>query len=147
GRTIGFWKNWNGCKKSNGHQDPVLEDTLALAGGSILLGDLSVNSCAIAVDILDKRKIKDPAIVGDGKKAASDPAFGLAAQLLAADLNVVAGAGVCPAATTAITNGQALLDAINFDGNNHKTMSASQKNQANSIASTLDQFNNNTLCP
>ena len=43
---------------------------------------------------------------------ASDPAYGLAAQLLAAKLNVVAGAGTCSGATAAMASGQTLLSAI-----------------------------------
>ena len=34
-RTIGFWKNWTSCD-GNGNQDPVLYETLAAAGGTIL---------------------------------------------------------------------------------------------------------------
>ena len=77
---------------------------------------------------------------------ASDPAFGLAAQLLAAKLNIVAGAGSCPAAVTAINDAQALLAAINFNGITHDKLSAAQATQANSLATTLDRYNNNLLC-
>ena len=78
---------------------------------------------------------------------ASDPAFNLAAQLLAAKLNVVAGAGSCPAATTAIASAQALLDLVNFDGTKAPTMTTAQKTQANTLAATLDSYNNGSLCP
>jgi hypothetical protein len=141
-RTIGFWKNWASCAGSNGGQDPVLDETLALAGGHILIGDLDVDTCQEAVRILDKRT------VNTGKKKASDPAFNLAAQLMAAKLNVAAGAGVSPCAVTAINAAQALLDLINFNGVTHNNMTPSQVAQANSLATTLDQYNNNTLvCP
>ena len=59
---------------------------------------------------------------------------------------MVAGAGTCPAAVTAINAAQALLDAINFNGITHETMTTAQKNQANSLATTLDRYNNNLLC-
>ena len=75
-RTIGFWMNWSSC--TGGNQDPVLDETLAsFPGGGVLIGDLFVNNCVNAVRILSKSRISD------GKKMASDPAFGLAAQLLA----------------------------------------------------------------
>jgi hypothetical protein len=138
-RTIGFWKNWTSCD-GNGNQDPVLDETLVLAGGSILIGDLVVDTCHEAVSILDKRDLT-------GKKKASDPAFNLAAQLLAAKLNVVAGAATCPAVLTAIADAQARLDALNFNGVTHGTINKSLASQLNSLASTLDSYNNNTLCP
>jgi hypothetical protein len=142
-RTIGFWKNWASCAQSSGKQKPVLDQTLALAEpAGVQIGDLVLHAgdCLKAVRILDKSRIDN------GKKMSSDPAFNLAAQLLAAKLNVVAGAGTCPAAVTAINAAQALLDAINFDGITHATMTTAHKNQANSLATTLDRYNNNLLC-
>jgi hypothetical protein len=147
-RTIGFWKNWASCSGSNGGQKPVLDQTLGL--GDIMIGDLVLHDsnanpdvasdCTAAVRILNKSKISD------GKKMSSDPAFNLAAQLLAAKLNIQAGAGSCGLAATAMNDAQALLDVVNFDGNGHGTMSSAQVSQANSLATKLDRYNNNTLC-
>jgi thioredoxin-like negative regulator of GroEL len=95
----------------------------------------------MAARLLNKSRISD------GKKLASDPAFRLAAQLLAANPDVAAGAETCPAATTAINQAQALLDLINFNGNTYASMTTAQKNLANSLAVTLDSYNKNTLCP
>ena len=151
-RTIGYWKNWASCSGSKGKQDPKLDQTLFAAGvNGISIGDLVLHGgatannagadCIKAVNILNKTTI-------DGKKKmASDPAFNLAAQLLAAKLNVVAGAGTCQAAADAIAQAQALLDAVNFDGTKAPTMTAAQKTQANTLASTLDKYNNGDLCP
>lgn len=142
-RTIGFWKNWASCANSSGNQRPVLDQTLALAEpGGIRIGDLVLHAgdCVQAVRILNKSRIDT------GKKMSSDPAFNLAAQLLAAKLNVVAGAGTCPAAVTAINEAQALLDAVNVNGITHATLSAAQSAQANTLATTLDRYNNNLLC-
>jgi len=152
-RTIGFWRNWSSC--SGGNQDPTLDQTLALApDGGIWVGDLFVDTCQEAVAILSKSDLA-------GNKRASDPMYNMAAQLLAAQLNVVAGAGTCPAATTAISQGQALLDAVGFDGvkwyggstvKGKKgtaptgTMTTAQAVQANTLAGTLDAYNNNELC-
>jgi hypothetical protein len=147
-RTIGFWKNWASCSKSKGNQDPILDQTLALfpiAGGQsthgIFIGDVYVDTCEEAVALLNKEDINS------GRKRASDPGFNLAAQLLAAQLNVQAGAGTCAAATTAINDAQALLDSVNFDGVGNTSMNPAQGTQANQLAATLDSYNNNTLCP
>jgi len=147
-RTIGFWKNWASCSKSSGKQKPVLDQTLAsfpIADGQathgVYIGDLYVDTCLEAVRILNK------STVDTGQKKASDPAFNMAAQLLAAQLNVEADAGACPAAVAAINEGQALLDAVNFDGVTHLTLTKAQAIQANNLATTLDRYNNNQLCP
>jgi hypothetical protein len=140
-RTIGFWKNWASCSSSKGGQKPVLDDTLAAAGGHIAIGILDVDTCLEAVRILNK------STVDTGKKMSSDPAFNLAAQLLAAKLNVAAGAGVNGCVVTAINDAQALLVAIHFNGMTHDAMTAAQVTQANSLATTLDHYNNTTTCP
>ena len=118
------------------------------AGGvrpaGIAIGDLALHSgdCLKAVRILNKSTINN------GKKMASDPAFNLAAQLLAAKLNVVAGAGVSTCAAMAINQAQALLDLVNFNGITHNTLTAAQSSLMNSLANTLDRYNNNLLvCP
>ena len=100
----------------------------------------SAPDCSKAVNLLNKTTI-------DGKKKlASDPAFSLAAQLLGAKLNVVAGAGVCPAAEEAIEKAQSLLAAIKFNGLTHATMTSSQITQAHKLETTLNNYNNNLLC-
>jgi hypothetical protein len=144
-RTIGFWKNWTSCD-GHGSQDPVLDDTLAsFAGGGILVGDIFVDTCEEAVAILNKSSL-------DSTKRASDAAYALAAQLLAAELNYQAGAIQCSDASDAIADGQALLDLINFDatgsylGPKVKGAAAIQRQEALALAATLDDYNNNLLC-
>ena len=142
GRTIGFWKNWASCSASKGNQKPVLDQTLAAAGSGITIGTLTLRSgdCAKAVKLLDK------STVDTGKKMASDPAFNLAAQLLAAKLNLVAGAGSCGAAASAIADAQALLETVHFTGITHDKLSSTQGASADALATTLDRYNNNQLC-
>jgi hypothetical protein len=159
-RTIGFWKNWTSCDGS-GNQAHVLDQTLAsfpIASGQtthgVFIGDIYVDTCQEAVKILNKSKL-------NGTKMASDAAYGLAAQLLAAKLNIQAAAGSCPAANEAILNGQKLLSgqapynttpAIHFNatgdylGSKSKGAAATRRNQANQLAATLDRYNNNLLC-
>jgi hypothetical protein len=141
--TIGFWKNHASCSNSQGNQDPVLDDTLAsFVGGGFLTGDVFVNTCNEARSLLDKRTINT------GQKKASDPAYNLAAQYVAAKLNVQGGSGTCAASTQAIADAQTLLDAINFTGTGSyaNSMTSAQKATANTLANTLDQYNNGLLC-
>lgn len=138
--TIGFWKNWTSCD-GRGNQSPVTDAVLAsFASGGVYIGDLFVNTCDEAVKILSKRKLS-------GANAANDAAYGLAAQLLAARLNVQANAGTCAAVTTAINGGQALLDAIGFNGTGSFLVGQSaNRTAALGFASTLDSFNNGNVC-
>ena len=78
-----------------------------------------------------------------GKKMASDPAFNLAAQLVAAELNYVAGAGKKPTVTTAIQQAVLLLGKYQFNGLTHKTISTADATTMNNLATTLDNYNNN----
>jgi hypothetical protein len=147
--TIGFWKNWASCAGSKGKQAPILDQTLALAdplvvsalGGSyntftgVILA-LHAGDCANAVSLLNKTPI-------GGKKASSDPAFNLAAQLIAAELNYAAGAGQSGAVTLAITQAVLLLGKYNFNGSTHTSISKADATTMNSLAKTLDNYNNN----
>jgi hypothetical protein len=145
--TIGFWKNWSGSCTGGGQRD-VLGTTLLsfpIASGQtthgVLIGKLYVDqTCLEAVPILDKREIG-----ANGKKMASDPAYNLAAQLLAAKLNIQSGAGTCPPVVTAINQAQALLYSINFTGTGSylKKMSPTEAALANCLATWLDDYNNN----
>jgi Domain of unknown function (DUF5979) len=159
--TIGFWKNWSSCNASKGGQKPILDEALALAepngvvlsAGSgtypvfgptlyLVVHGSTTNvqkapDCAKAVNLLNKSTI-------DGKtKMASDPAFNLAAQLTAAELNYVAGAGKKPTVTTAIQQAVLLLGKYQFNGLTHTTISAADAATMNSLATLLDNYNNN----
>jgi hypothetical protein len=147
--TIGYWKNWSSC--TGGGQKPTLDATLlklAQAGTPATLGLLVLNPqtqsaatvCQNAVNILSKQTL-------GGKKMASDPLFNMAAQLLAADLNLGAGAGQCAASATAVNQGHALLTKYKFDGNGYTPkLTSADSSLANSLGTTLDKYNNNKLC-
>ena len=169
-RTIGYWKNWNLCTGGNQAQTAaqnggpaagwnILDNLLnnpgyylgkidgtglrldGNAGNALTAGTTSPTDCVAAVRILDKSRIVD------GKKLASDGAYNMAAQLLAALLNLSAGAETCGAVTTAVTGAQNLLVQIGFNGTAQSYLkSGAQFNQANALASTLDQYNNGNLC-
>jgi hypothetical protein len=153
-RTIGFWRNWTSCAKSSGKQDPVLDETVngaTVAIGNVVMTDTNpdpaiASFCVTAVRLLSKQDI------ATGQQKSSDPAFNLAAQLLAAKLNILAGAGWCPAAIAAIDAAQDLLDgppptyAVSFTGTGSYPKTGTFATTANSLAKTLDKYNNNTLC-
>lgn len=136
--TIGYWKNHAACKTSKGGQMDALGKVLAK--GAITIGIEVVDTCPEAVALLNKQTYSG------GKKVASDPAFNVAAQLLAARLNVQAGAGACVDATSAMTTTQTLLAALKFDGNTHTAISASDALTLNTQNAILDDYNNNRLC-
>ena len=153
-RTIGYWKNWNRC--TGGGQAINADRNGGAASGFYLvedllpqtIGDLIVNNCLDAVDILDKSSL-------DGKKRADDAAYMLAAQFLAARFNLTAGAETCGAVEQAVLDAQALLagNPINFNGTggylDSKVKGAllTLRNQAIGLARTLDLYNNGILCP
>lgn len=152
-RTIGYWKNWSSCTggrqylkaQAAGDLDKTLDFYLPAGSAIYPIGDITGTpalSCEQAVSLLNKMPMNG------GRKAASDPAYNLAAQFLAARLNYAAGATQCAAASTAIASAQTLLDAINFTGTgSYKNMSSANATLANQLAATLDSYNNNTLCP
>ncbi len=163
-RTIGFWKNWTSCD-GHGNQAPFMDEILLAAGG-FTFGDLFIDTCPEAVDILDKRLIGDPTLVGDAAKVAGDAAYGLAAQFLAALLNEEAGA-VIPAgwwdkvneAYALLANGDGDKCTFTFDGQGsylpgNKKASDLPKNckrsdynalrqYAEGLAGYFDSYNNN----
>ncbi len=151
-RTIGYWKNWNRC--TSGNQARTADKNGGAAEGfylvedvlPALIGDLNVNTCAIAVRVLGKQDQKT------GKSQASDAAYGLAAQMLAAIFNVKAQAKACDIQQT-IDQAQTLLDTINFVGAGpylpSKTTSqlqAQRRSQALALAKILDDYNNGKTC-
>lgn len=150
--TIGYWRNWASCAKSNGKQKFTLDMTLLAAankGLPITIGTLVIDptvlgastACADAVSLLSKTPI------GASKNKASDPLFNMAAQLTAAELNLAAGADSCTAIASAVTSAQALLVAYHFDGVSYfPKLTAADATMANQLATALDKYNNNLLC-
>ena len=140
-KTIGFWKSHATCAGNNANSArpnaTALNDTLG-ALGSVLVGDLTVDTCQEAVSILNKSTLS-------GRKQASNPLYNFAAQYLAYKLNLQAGAGDCGAAATAAAAGQALLDSYNFNGVSTPKPNKTDSALLNSYEKVLDDYNNNTL--
>jgi hypothetical protein len=146
-RTIGYWKT-HSCE-APGKQANALGPLLPQTIGDLVM-PATAPGCETAVDILNKRQV-----TGSEPKKASDAAYGLAAQLLAAKLNIAATAGDCGGGIqTYITQAQNLLanDPVNFLGvgdylgSKVKGALLTLRNTANSLAGTLDKYNNG-ICP
>jgi hypothetical protein len=143
-KTIGYWKNHASCAASNGKQDWVLDAMLAARPFTLGTLTLGAGDCTKAVTLLNKTPI-------GGKKSASDPVFNAVAQLVAYELNQTAGAGHCPVTDLLVPVMEAKLVAIGFNGVTYnkpssKTDQAALAAQFNGWNSTLDSYNNNTLC-
>jgi hypothetical protein len=145
-RTIGYWKNWNKC--SGGNQAATAAKNGGAAAGVFIvedllpqtIGNLNVSTCAQAVKVLSKQD-------QSGKNMASDAAYELAAQLLAARFNLAAGAETCTAVQNAVVSGQNLLVSISFNGSgSYLTKSSTNKTSALNLAATLDKYNNGNIC-
>jgi hypothetical protein len=162
-RTIGFWKNWASCKTSGGNQKSILDQTLAKAeptgivvsatGGTypafgpvfylVLHG--STTTPNTAPDCVKARNLLDKTTTDGRTKKGSDPAFNLAAQLVAAELNYVAGAAQKATVTNAINQAVLLLGKYQFNGLTHTAISAADAATMNNLAQLLDKYNNNLL--
>jgi len=143
-RTIGYWKNWNSCSHDSAFVARSLKTGNALADsflpiilvpGAFPYAGVTVTTCAQVVDILSNASAKYAE-------------HQLAAQLLAAMLNVAAGAG-CGNINTVISHAQSLLQTIHWNGSSStKIVDANSPYRADflSTAATLDQFNNGLYC-
>jgi hypothetical protein len=156
-RTIGYWKNWSSCALSSGKQytkalarnlwSKTLDGNLPQTIGLLTLAgasgpNLPAAGCLSAVKILNKTDLS-------GVKRASDPLFNMAAQLLAAQLNITAGADPkCIQSIIDLAN--ALLVKYSWNGTYpySPTITSADAALANYYAGLLDKYNNNTLvCP
>ena len=177
--TIGFWKNWTSCD-GGGNQFAMLD--LMISGGTrhgityvgaddsngnglrdIRIGNLYIegaNACKMAVDLLDKRPVGDPAKAGDKSKAAGDPVYNSVAQLVAFELNRLlnatgTGSAACQAkATSAAELMQRFLTYIDFrrTASNSLYTMPSNKTRVKEIetdlvylANVIDDYNNSTI--
>jgi hypothetical protein len=151
--TIGYWKNWASCTASSTSKAPVLDKTLFGAANGIKVGKVlsqvvsggisffgqnptQTADCPHAVALLNKTDFS-------GAKRASDPLFNMAAQLVAAELNIAAGAGSCPPVSTTIVLANNLLDKYSFNGYTYAgKLSSADATSANNWAQKLDDYNN-----
>lgn len=147
-RTAGYWLLWNTCAEGNQAETAranggraegwILVDDLLLDPG-ITVGLLDLTTCAETLTVLGGRDLA-------GRDRAGDPAYGLATQMLVAELNLSGGAESCQAALEAALNGQYLLDAIGFTGTGEYVLHPEAEANARLIAETLGEYNTGNLC-
>ena len=117
-RTTPYWKVWNRCApnnrsaeaESNGGRQAgwvLLDDFVSDPGVSV--GDTIILTCNQGLDLLEGRD-------ASGTDRSDDPAYVLAAQVLTAELNLLAGAESCPAIEEVVVAGHILLSSIEFTG-------------------------------
>lgn len=150
-RTTGYWLVWNSCAEgnqaaaaqANGGREAgwiILDDLLADPG--VVIGTMTVENCTQGVNLLQGR---DTA----GGDHGNDPAYRMAAQLLAAQLNLAAGAEFCPASDQAVQAGQLLLVAIGFSGSGGYLGPPAANQEvvtADMLTDQLSNYNSGALC-
>ena len=127
-RTAGYWALWNTCAPenradvaaANGGREAgwILVDDL-LADPGIQLGNYLVPACPEALALLLGR-------TAAGEET-GDSVYGLAAVLLAAELNMRAGSEICPIADEAALGGHLVLASVDFDGTGQYTAALSDE--------------------
>jgi hypothetical protein len=150
-RSAGYWLSWNSCTQdnkaevaaANGGREAgwvILDDLIENPG--ILLGELSVTSCLMGVNLLLGQDIT-------GSNPAGDPAYILAGELLTAQLNLAVGAEYCPAVDEAVKAGQLLLISRGFDGTGtyfELMESSTERETAEILVEQLAEYNAGILC-
>jgi hypothetical protein len=150
-RTAGYWLLWNACTPdnkaevaaANGGREAgwvILDDLLTDPG--VLLGDLTIESCPMGVNLLQEQNLS-------GADKSGDPAYSLAGQLLAAQLNLAAGAEYCPAVDEAVRAAQLLLVSRDFDGTgNYFSMAEASRERetVDFLVQQLSDYNAGALC-
>ena len=150
-RTGGYWIMWSTCgensqaemAKANGGRQAgwvILDDLLADPG--MLVGAVAVESCPQGVALLQGRA------AGGGDRS-NDPAYSLASQLLAAQLNLAASAESCPAAEQAVQAAQLLLVSLEFDGTGSylgPPTGGREVETAKILLEQLGEYNTGMLC-
>jgi hypothetical protein len=114
----------------------LLDDLLADPG--IQLGDYPVTTCEEGLTLLQHGTIEDPGSLVNG----------LAAMLLAAELNLNVGAETCPAAEEAVLGAHLVLSRAGFDGTGQYT-SAPSSEMTHAIPRLVDlltAYNSGELC-
>jgi hypothetical protein len=133
--TIGYWKHWNSCtlgSLSMTAAHPLMDNFLPVTLGTYVLGPAQVCQAAAIL----------------GSPSAKYAENQLAAQLLAAELDLGAGAPSCPAVQQAVGNANTLLASIDYAGVPSSVVGPQNPQRPDfvSTASTLNSYNNGQLC-
>jgi len=148
-RVAAYWAVWNSCAPenqadvaaANGGRAAgwiIVDDLLAYPG--IQLGDHPVTTCEESLALLQGQTVAG--------EETGDPIYGLAAGLLAAELNLGAGAETCPIAEEAVLGGHLVLAEGGFDGSGEYAAAASQEvaDAIPRLVELLVAYNSGELC-
>lgn len=115
-----------------------MDDLIADPG--IQLGDYLVANCEEGLALLQVRTVAG--------EDSSDPVYKLASALLAAELNLNAGAEICPIAEEAVRGGHLVLADTGFDGPGANTldMSGEIASAIPRLIELLEGYNRGELC-
>lgn len=150
-RSAGAWEVWSTCGRNsqaktaaaNGGRAAgwILLDDLLLDPG-IQAGNLTIETCQQAVNLLLLRNLA-------GEDRTTDAAFQLASQLVTAQLNLAAGAAICPAVEGLVIAAQAVLAGAGFDSRSSiggLGAGSSQRQAADKLTGQLQTYNAGGLC-
>ncbi len=146
-RPAAYWAVWNTCADDNRAAEAeanggraagwvLVDDILAFPG--VGLGDHVLTTCEESVALLGGR-------TGAGDDT-EDPAFALAAQLLAAELNLNVGSETCPAAEEAVIGAHLVLATARFDGVSATPLDAEGGGALPTLLELLTAYNTGDLC-
>lgn len=146
-RSPAYWAVWNSCAPDNRAEEAaanggrtagwiLVDDVLADPG--LQLGGHLLTSCEEGVALLQGRTA-----AGDDT---SDPAYALAAQLLAAELNLNVGAETCPIAEEAVLGAHIVLSTTNFDGVSTTPLDTEAGGALPRLVDLLAAYNVGSLC-
>jgi hypothetical protein len=150
-RSGGYWLIWNTCAegnqsetaRANGGREAgwILMDDL-LSDPGVLLGEIEVENCEQGLNLLKSRNLC-------GIEMKLDAAYTLAAQLLAAQLNLATGSEYCPAFDEAVNQAQLLLLKLKFDATGSylgPPLMNEDLETARVLEEQLTSYNAGTLC-
>ena len=150
-RTTGYWLLWNSCAegnqaetaRANGGREAgwvILDDLLVDPG--ILVGEVQVETCLQGVSLLQGKDLQ-------GNDHQNDPAYILAAQLMAAQLNLATGSEYCPGSDQAVSAAQLLLLSLGFNGSGGYLGPPAANQDVETAKLLIDQlgsYNSGDLC-
>jgi hypothetical protein len=137
--TIGKWKEWASCSKSNGKQ-AYLMDSVVIAAGGFSIGNSAISGAGSGGKSADCDKVLlflTKGTTGGGK----DGVWNAVAQLTSAKLNVLNGACLTSDIQSLIAETDQILKAINFDGNTYNTPTSAQSARLGQLNTALDGYN------
>lgn len=148
-RSPGYWALWNTCApdnradvaEANGGRVAgwfLMDDLLADPG--IQIGDLRIETCEQGLALLEGHNTDGEEISGD--------VYRLAGQLLAAELNLNAGAENCPIAEESFIGSHIFLESLNFNGRGayEDQLTGDLNDSVDIFLELLTRYNTGELC-